>query len=497
MGTMTTDRRRRPGFRLRVFGILAVVLIGAAAAGFVLQRALLRARLDRQVEQAHDQELEELQQLAGGRDPATGQPFGGDVAAIFDTFLGRNVPGPGEVFVTFIDGRLHDRSRSEHRLDAALLDRWRATTEGARGWADTPGGRLRWLAAPLDDRSGTAGVFVVATFVEPQEDEIDATLRIEAVVSAIVLAVALAVAWTVASRLLRPVRQLTENADRLDETDLSARIPEQGDDEIARLARAYNAMLDRLQGAFETQRRFIDDAGHELRTPITIVRGHLELMGDDPDERRETVDLVTDELDRMARIVDDLLVLARAEQPHFVHREPVELATLTAGLLDRARAMGDRRWVLDDVADGWTEADPQRLTQAVLNLLRNAVEHTADGDEIGLGTTRADGELRLWVRDRGPGVPVEDRAHLFDRFHRGATARRRSEGAGLGLAIVAAIAAAHDGRVELDCPPEGGSTFTIVLPAVATGPNPTDAVAGADDPTQLDPRTEEPTWPGS
>nr|MBA3281022.1 HAMP domain-containing histidine kinase [Acidimicrobiia bacterium] len=297
------------------------------------------------------------------------------------------------------------------------------------------------------------------------------------------------------------VRDLTENARDLDESDLSARIPEAGNDEIAQLARTYNAMLDRLQGAFETQRRFVDDAGHELRTPITIVRGHLELMGDDPADRRETIELVTDELDRMARIVDDLLVLARAEQPHFVNREPTDLAALTTGLLERARAMGDRPWVFDGTAEGWFEADPQRLTQAVLNLVRNAVEHTAEGQEIGLGSAWVGNEVHLWVRDHGPGVPVEDREHLFERFHRGASARRRSEGAGLGLAIVSAIVDAHGGQVTLGCPDSGGSVFMISVPAGpgATRPAPSDPTVGAGfaDPTvPLDP-TKEPTWPGS
>jgi signal transduction histidine kinase len=161
----------------------------------------------------------------------------------------------------------------------------------------------------------------------------------------------------------------------------------EGDDEIARLARRFNEMLDRLSASFAAQRAFVDDAGHELRTPITIVRGHLELMGDDPQEQRDTIALVTEELDRMARIVDDLLLLAKAEHPDFVQLAPVEIADLTADLLAKARALGDRNWRLDGSGIGEVQVDRQRLTQAVLNLARNAVEHTPVGAEVGLGSS--------------------------------------------------------------------------------------------------------------
>jgi signal transduction histidine kinase len=208
----------------------------------------------------------------------------------------------------------------------------------------------------------------------------------------------------------------------------------------------------------------VDDAGHELRTPITVVRGHLELMGDDPRDRRETIALVTDELDRMARIVDDLLLLAKAEQPDFVQLEAVELSDLTTELLAKARTIGDRDWRLDACASGPFRADPQRVTQAVLNLARNAVEHTAPGAEIALGTARGDGTVRLWVRDTGTGVDPAERDRIFERFARGRDGPRRSEGAGLGLSIVRAITDAHRGRVEVDSRAGTGATFTLVLP---------------------------------
>jgi signal transduction histidine kinase len=279
-----------------------------------------------------------------------------------------------------------------------------------------------------------------------------------------ILVVATAAAWFVAGRLLRPVRQLTEAAEAISDTDIDRRIPVVGHDEIARLTHRFNEMLDRLSSAFAIQRAFVDDAGHELRTPITVVRGHLELMGSDPKDRAETVSLVTDELDRMSRIVEDLLVLATAEQPDFLVPDVVEVADLTTEIVVKARALGDREWHLDSCATGEIEADRQRLTQAMLNLARNAHEHTPLDAEVGIGSDWADGAIRFWVRDRGPGVSPEDRERIFERFARGGSGRGRSEGAGLGLAIVRSIAEAHGGRVALSSRPGDGATFTIVLP---------------------------------
>jgi signal transduction histidine kinase len=268
----------------------------------------------------------------------------------------------------------------------------------------------------------------------------------------------------VAGRVLAPLRLLADTARSIGESDLTRRIPVTGRDEIADLSRTFNAMLDRLEAAFATQRQFVSDASHELRTPITIVRGHLELLGDDPEERRETIALVTDELDRMSRFVDDLLVLAKAERDDFLRVAEVELGALTDELLEKATALGDRGWRLESRGEAVLVADRQRLTQAVMGLAQNAVEHTNSGDPVWLGTDADRREARLWVRDSGPGVAAEDQERIFARFARASASRRRSEGAGLGLAIVRAIAEAHGGRVALSSRPGDGATFTVIIP---------------------------------
>ncbi len=201
---------------------------------------------------------------------------------------------------------------------------------------------------------------------------------------------------------------------------------------------------------------------------MTICRGHLELLTDDPEDQRATVALVLDELTRMGRIVDDLQVLADANQPDFVRFEPVDLGVLTHELVAKASALGDRRWTVDATSDGTVLADRHRLTEAVMNLAHNAVNSTRPGQVVAIGTDLTDEDWRIWVRDTGIGVREEDRERIFDRFARGAESRRHYQGAGLGLAIVSLISRAHGGRVELTSRAGHGSTFTIVIPVDPT-----------------------------
>nr|WP_226590630.1 HAMP domain-containing sensor histidine kinase [Microseira wollei] len=281
------------------------------------------------------------------------------------------------------------------------------------------------------------------------------------------------VTWAVAGKVLKPLRLLTATAHSITESNVSQRIFVEGSDEIAELAMTFNEMLDRLEAAFTSQRNFINDAGHELRTPITIIRGHLELLEYQPEELHETLAIVNDELDRMNRLVKDLLFLAKAERQDFLSLEIVEISTFIQELFAKLKALGNRHWQLElnplnrSHAQPGNEnilADKQRLTQALMNLAQNAVEHTTINDTITLGADLTKSQIRFWVRDTGEGILPEDQQRIFARFARAAKTRRRSEGYGLGLAIVRAIAEAHGGRVELQSQPGKGSTFTLILP---------------------------------
>jgi signal transduction histidine kinase len=453
--------------RTRIIAWFIGLLALATLSSVLVTRTVLLVRLDQRIDRELTQEAAELRRLATGNDPETGEPFGSRATRIFEVYLQRNVPSRDEALITFVEGRPFQRSRQvvPYRLDTdpELVARWASLREPDRGRVETPAGQVEYLAVPLRLQGAPAGVFVAAIFRDRADADYDATIRAAGAAGLAVLLLGSLLAWRLADRVVRPVSALTQTARSISETDLSQRIPVRGRDEVAQLASTFNEMLDRLERAFASQRRFVDDAGHELKTPLTIVRGHLELLEDDPEERRETLALVTDELDRMGRIVQDLLLLAKHEQPDFLDLATVEVGGLTDELQAKVTALAAREWVLEGRGRGVIVADRQRLTQAMLQLAQNAARYSDGAEPIGLGSAVADGEARFWIRDRGPGIPLAEQQNIFERFSRGSD-QRRSEGAGLGLAIVRAIAEAHRGRVELESGPGAGSAFTIVIP---------------------------------
>lgn len=462
--------RRFSSWRVRLFFWYLLLLAVVALASALVLRGVLLYRLDQRIDQGLVLEANELRALSQGNDPETGEPFGGDVERIFGVFLSRHLPQENATIVTFVGGEPFLRSIGEppHRLDldADLVAAWATLAEPERGRVDTPVGRVEYLAVPLLTDEEPAGVFVTAVFRDLEgaatDEAIKWTLWTEGSVG-LVLAVVLV--WLVTARMTAPVRQMTETARAITDTDLSQRIPVSGNDEIAHMAATFNGMLDRLEDAFENQKEFVDDAGHELRTPITIIRGHLELMGEDPEERRQTIEIVMDELDRMSRMVNDLLTLAKAENPNFLDLGVIDAVSFIQKVASKCEGLGHREWRVETRGQGSVVADEQRLGQAIMALADNAVSITAEGDVITLGSSIVGQQARFWVSDNGPGVPQEEQRHIFERFARGVGAKGRPSGAGLGLAIVSAIARSHQGRVELESRPGEGATFTLVIPA--------------------------------
>jgi two-component system OmpR family sensor kinase len=217
----------------------------------------------------------------------------------------------------------------------------------------------------------------------------------------------------------------------------------------------------------ERQREFVRDASHELRTPITVARGHAELISAENRETQtgEDIAVVLDELDRLERLSERLLVLAAAEHPSFLAVAMVQIEPLVLGTARRWEPTADREWRVDVASDGWIRADAERLAIALDALIENAVKATDEGERIRIAASHTDGSLVIEVADTGVGIDREQLARVFDRFSRIDAARARGRGGtGLGLAIVKAIAEAHGGSVSADGEPDRGATFRMHLP---------------------------------
>ncbi len=440
--------RIRSSARTRIVVSIALLLAFSAAVSTLALRQILLARVDDRIEAGLAQEVSEFRQFAAQTELT-------DARRLFDQFLSRDIPDEGEASFTFV-GEAPYRSNADLGTSQELVDRVRELGEVdtvERG--DIEG--TRYIAVPITDEGQRKGTFVVTADLEHERGEVADAVQVALGISLAMLAVVSALAFAAVGRVLAPLRTLGATARSIGSTDdLTRRIDVTGDDEIAELGHLFNAMLDRLEQAFALQREFVSDAGHELRTPITIIRGHLQLLdGADPETRR----IITDELDRMNRFVEDLLTLAKAERPDFLLRSELDLDLLTDELMAKARKLAPRDWQLEHTGAGLLTADRQRVTQAVMNLAHNAVKHTVEGDTIALGSALENGDARIWVSDSGPGIPADEQERIFERF---ATS---GDGAGLGLAIVKTIATAHGGRIELESEPGHGARFTIILPA--------------------------------
>ncbi|HEY1134237.1 MAG TPA: HAMP domain-containing sensor histidine kinase [Nocardioides sp.] len=488
--------------RLRITTTVAV-LVALALAGAGFSFFLIE---DRRIAAAHvdnvEQELGEFRQLAtttgpyqlpGAVDPLTDAPPQG-VADLLYGFVQRNVPTDEEKLVGWWqDGARIDQAEKGSRADVAGTEEF---AEAVRPLVDA-GGSVRTTIDDLDllltvqpasvqvpqldaagqpvlDAAGSPalisdrGALVVVTYTDVAGQQLQDTVRTYALVALAALVSVVGFAAWQSGRLLRPLRVLRRSAEEISETDLSRRVPETGNDDITALTRTVNGMLARLESAFVAQRQFLDDAGHELKTPLTVLSGHLELLETHTAEDAETRDLLLDEVDRMARLVGDLLLLAKSDRPDFLTPGPVDAADLAASVLSKARALAPRTWILDTPPAGTPapvlHADEQRLTQALLQLCDNAVKHTAEGDVVAVGWDAGpDGSVRLWVRDSGPGVPEADRRRIFERFGR-SHVPAGDEGFGLGLSIVTAIVTAHGGTIAVDQAAPHGALFTLTLP---------------------------------
>ena len=365
-------------------------------------------------------------------------------------------------------------SRLDIPLSRAALEgglSGRATFESAR-FRD--GSSFRLLSAPILFDGALVNIIQVGTSLRPVEEMLHRLVLVLLVSLPVALAVALGGGWFLAGRALRPVEAITLAARRIAAGDLTQRLTvAHSQDEIGRLSATFNDMIARLEASFRQVRQFSADASHELRTPLTVMKGETELAlrrARPSEDYRLVLESSLEEIDRMARIVDELLFLSRADLGEVrIESQPVRLDALVEDVQRQAAVLGQEQDVqvsVGVVEPVTVQGDELRLRELLLNLVDNAVKYSRPGGKVTLALARDGATARLSVTDQGIGIPAEAQARIFDRFYRADDARAHAKkGTGLGLSICKWIVEAHHGRIEVQSTAGEGSKFTVVLPA--------------------------------
>lgn len=467
----------RSGFSIRVrltlwYGsALALILIIFATVLYTVLSRGLKDQVDRSLEDAAAAAVRSVEQHRFGPFLLF-EDFSQDFPelAVLDKFF--QIFGPtGKVTIQSPNLGNRDIPLSRTALESALAGK--TTFESARFQQGAP---IRLISVPISRGEALINIVQVGTSLQPVEETLNRLLLILLVTMPVALVVALAGGWLLAGQALRPVESITLAARRIAAGDLSQRLAEPvSSDEIGRLAATFNAMIARLDQSFRQVRQFSTDASHELRTPLTVLKGETELALRRPrsaEDYRVVLESGLEEIDRMTRIVDELLFLSRADLGEIkIQSLPVRLDSLLEDIQRQAAILGQQHEVqvaLGKLEEAMVLGDELRLRELLLNLVDNAVKYSHKGGTVELSLLRESQTARLSVTDRGIGVPQPEQGRIFDRFYRTDAARAHAKaGTGLGLSICKWIVEAHHGRIEVQSTPGHGSTFTVTLPLTA------------------------------
>lgn len=443
-----------------------------------------------QSQRSDDRVVERIEQQVGdfsrvtdaALDPTTGEGFP-SAEALLREFLRRNVPGDGQLLLGYVSDRPILGAQTSLAAADLVADPGFASaveslrTEGGDTTVNTETrGEVRLTAQPVEVGEGSSGTLVVVSLLDEIRSELAGTMRTYAIVATLAWAAVTALAGWLSGRLITPVRALAASIDAITERDLSRRVPETGHDDLAVIARGVNRWVARLEHELEEQRRLLDALQLRLHDPLSELRGSVhgvhgedDHSHDDPDYPGATLARVLDQVERRTRLLGDLVLLERSRRPDFLARAPVDLAELTESLLATARGLADRDWRFDGADSALLPLDRPRMTLAMLRLVDNAINATAPGDVVAVGSSYDGQRAELWVRDSGAGVAVEDRARIFERFTRaGAEGAPDEPGFGLGLSVAFAVARAHGGRIDIEDAEPHGAVVVLGFPHRAT-----------------------------
>lgn len=444
--------------------ILALTLAGFGVLLYTAQARLLRAGEERLMAEWARRAVEH-RRLGGA--------FAGPFQPPFPPGEGPWPRGTGDramyTQVRDAEGDVIARSDNLEDVTLPLSDAGMTAMRRGRPWveaATVEGERVLIYSMPVVRGGRLAEIVQVARLIEDQERYLGVLRRSLFVVGGIAVVAAFGVGWALSGAALRPIHRVTQTARAIgEERDLSRRVQYDGpNDEVGRLATTFNAMLNELEQAYQRQQQFVADVSHELRTPLTTLRGNLGLLSREPPvgdaDRAEILADMVDETERLIRLVNDLLMLARADARRSFQSAPIPVQPLLEEICRQARLLAPERAIVCRSLPGATAlGDPDALKQVLLILVDNALKHTTG--EITVAAEVVDGQVAIRVQDAGPGIEPERLPHLFERFTH---AKGTTSGAGLGLAIAKALAEAQGGTISVESLLGQGSTFTVRLP---------------------------------
>jgi heavy metal sensor kinase len=466
------------GIRLRLVLAISAVSVAAVAASFLALHATTAANLRSRIDRELNEQYAEFQQrvLANGRvsDPGT-------LRAASERFVtGQRYHPEARIYVVAPEGappvtnqaRIVDEelneSRSGDESGEAEAGGIVSAGEGLTTVSTDETGKLRVLTEPIVIGGTRIGTFRVADPLSSVDQALDSLRNrfIAVGLGALLLSVVIAI-W-LANLITRPLRRMAAVASAVDSGDLTHRIDYSGEDEVGVLADSFNNMMDRLEEGFHLQRDFVSDASHELRSPLTVLRGRIEQLTDHAGDQAAVsaeADELMKEVRRMERLTDDMLTLAKAERGGLVQPRRVPIDDFVEDLRRDLPLLGSRHYRVESRIHGDLEADPDRLAQVLRNLVTNAVRHTGADGHIDISIASKNGSAQFAVSDDGTGVESDQLGRIFDRFHRTDEGRSRAEGgSGLGLAIARAIVEAHGGSISAESPPGKGATVRFSIP---------------------------------
>jgi two-component system, OmpR family, sensor kinase len=466
-----TRRLLPAGLRAQLALAIALVTAGAVFASFAALYGGTTSRLRAQIDGQLKTQAAEWRQFARGADLST--PASLERAARrFMTSQGYHAESL--INVVQVSG---GRTVSNHEDIVAREEARDGSPREPVGLLNSPlgittvpvaeAGSMRVLAQPIISGGRRVGTLRVANPLTPVSQAQSSLRRTFVLVGTLAVILAAIAGIALATLISAPLRRITAVAAAATGGDLSRRAgPVSGRGEVSVLAEAFDQMLERLERTFRRQRDFVSDASHELRTPLSVLRAQVEVLDRETDQqvRHEGTLTLLRRLDELDRLVGDMLTLASADAGELIRPRTFDVGDFFEDMRRDLPLFGPRDFRLTAVG-GTLDADPDRLTQVLRNLVRNAVAHTNPGDRIEVVATAHDSRLEIAVSDTGPGIPAEQLEQVFERFHRLDRSRSRdSGGTGLGLAIARAIVEAHGGKIRAESSPGKGATFRVELP---------------------------------